>query len=175
VASAAIGQVSFHFGLAAGIPLTDTLVSSSDSSTSQFPAFSLFSRFNSETKRLLIGPTLRVETQSGIGFEVDALYQRVDSDFSALLLQPLAPAQQVFQQTTANRWQFPVLVQYSRKFRSMRWFAGAGPFACARAPHGAVSRREAVWMPAFPICTCGPNFAIATGSQEPAQSRRVLL
>jgi hypothetical protein len=127
VASVAIGQVSFHFGLAAGVPLTDTLVSSSESSTSQFPAFSLFSRFNSETKRLLIGPTLRVETKSGIGFEVDALYQRVDSDFSALLLQPPAAAQQAFQQTTANRWQFPVLVQYSRKLQSMRWFAGAGP------------------------------------------------
>jgi hypothetical protein len=123
--SVAIGQVSFHFGLAAGVPLTDTLVSSSESS--QFPAFWLFSRFNSETKRLLIGPTLRVETQSRIGFEVDALYQRIDSDFSALLLQPLAPAQQVFQQTTANRWQFPVLVQYSRKLQGMRWFAGAGP------------------------------------------------
>ena len=127
VASVAIGQVSFHFGLAAGVPLTDTLVSSSESSTSQFPAFSLFSRFNSETKRLLIGPTLRVETQSGIGFEVDALYQRVDSDFSALLLQPPAAAQQAFQQTTANRWQFPVLVQYSRRLRSIRWFAGGGP------------------------------------------------
>ena len=107
--------------------LADTLVSSSESSTSQSPVYSLFNRFNSETKRLLIGPTLRVETQSGIGFEVDALYQRVDSDFSALLLQPLAPAQQTFQQTTANRWQFPVLLQYSRKLRSMRWFAGAGP------------------------------------------------
>jgi hypothetical protein len=127
VAGAATGQVSFHAGLEAGVPVTDTLVSSSESSTSQSPVYSLFNRFNSETKRLLIGPTFRVETQSGIGFEVDALYQRVDSDFSALLLQPLAPAEQTCQQTTANRWQFPVLVQYSRKLQSVRWFAGAGP------------------------------------------------
>ena len=74
VASAAIGQVRFHFGLEAGIPVTDTLLSSSQSYTSQSsPVYSLFSRFSSETKRLLIGPTLRVETQSGMGFEVDAL------------------------------------------------------------------------------------------------------
>ena len=128
VTSAAIGQVRFHFGLEAGVPVTDTLISSSESYTNQSsPVYSLFNRFNSKTKRLLIGPTLRVETQSGIGFEVDALYQRIDSDFSALLLQVLAPAQQAFQQTTANRWEFPVLVQYSRNLRSMRWFAGAGP------------------------------------------------
>jgi hypothetical protein len=72
VTSAAIGQLRFHFGLEAGVPVNDTLVSSSESSTGQFPVYSLFNRFNSKTKRLLIGPTLRVETQSGIGFEVDA-------------------------------------------------------------------------------------------------------
>jgi hypothetical protein len=127
MSSIATGQISFHFGLEAGVPVTDTLVSSSQLSTSQSPVYSLFSRFNSKTKRLLIGPTFRVETQSGIAFQVDALYQRVDSDFSALLLQPSVPAQQTFQQTTANRWQFPVLVQYSRRLRSIRWFAGAGP------------------------------------------------
>ena len=127
-ASAATGQVHFHVGLEAGVPVTDTLVSSSKTATGQSPAYSLFTRFNSETKRLLIGPTFRVETQSGLGFEVDALYQRVNSDFSVVLLQPTAPTQQAFfRQITANRWQFPVLVQYSRNLRSVRWFAGAGP------------------------------------------------
>src|SRR5260370_24981438 len=58
MASAAAGQVSFHFGLEARVPLTDTLVSSSESSTSQFPAYSLLSRFSSKTKRLLIGTKL---------------------------------------------------------------------------------------------------------------------
>ncbi|MBV9744763.1 MAG: hypothetical protein JO099_13460 [Acidobacteriia bacterium] len=130
---AAAGQVSFHAGVEAGVPITDTLISSSESLTSPpySPAtnqsYSLFNRFHSETKRLLIGPTLRVETPSGIGFELDALYQRIDSDFSAVLLQPMAPAQQAFQQTTANRWQVPVLGQYSRKLSGVRWFAGAGP------------------------------------------------
>ena len=111
----------------AGVPITDTLISSSGASTSQAPPSSLFSRFNSETKRLLIGPTFRLDTQTGLGFEVDALYQRVDSDFSAALLEPTAPTQQAFEQTTANRWQFPVLVRYSRQLRSTRWFVGVGP------------------------------------------------
>jgi len=121
------GRFLFTLGLKQVFHVTDTLVSTSQLSTNQSPVYSLFSRFNSKTKRLLIGPTFRVETQSGIAFQVDALYQRVDSDFSALLLQPSAPTQQTFQQTTANRWQFPVLVQYSRRLRSIRWFAGGGP------------------------------------------------
>ncbi len=126
-ADGAAGHVSFHFGIEAGVPLTDTLVSTSESSPSQSFDYSLFNRFNSETKRLLIGPTLRFETQSGLGFEVDALYQRVDSDFSAVLVQATAPTQQIFQQTAAHRWQFPVLIQYARSLRKLRWFVGAGP------------------------------------------------
>ena len=42
-------------------------------------------------------------------------------------------------------------------------------FHCPLTPHGAASRREEAWMFAFPICTCGPNFVIATGSLEAAQ------
>ncbi len=121
----ATGQIQFHFGVEAGVPLTDTL-----SSSTQFSVFgpsfsSSFERYNSETKRLLIGPTFRVETQSGLGIEVDALYQRVDDDFASAQF----GAGQSFQATTANRWQVPVLVQYARSLAhwKARWFAEAGP------------------------------------------------
>jgi hypothetical protein len=80
---------------------------------------------------LLIGPTFRVETQSGLGIEVDALYQRVDFDFATFSQQPDpgGSTSQSFEQTAANRWQFPVLVQYTRSLPrwKLRWFAGAGP------------------------------------------------
>jgi len=124
----AAGQIQVHFGVEAGVPLTDTLSSSSYYSIntvgSTLPIIS-FDRYNSETKRLLIGPTFRVETPSGLGIEVDALYQRVDDDFTSAEL----GTSQSFEQTTANRWQFPVLVRYARSLPhwKARWFAGAGP------------------------------------------------
>lgn len=114
------------------MPLTDTLSSSTQSSTvgvfspgtGAIQPFS-FDRYNSETKRLLIGPTFRVETPSGLGIEVDALYQRVDDDFASEQF----GTGQSFEATTANRWQFPVLVQYTRRLPTWkaRWFAEAGP------------------------------------------------
>lgn len=137
LAGVAAGQIQVHFGAEAGVPLSDTLASSSSSSTTMNlldvppqPIFS-FNRYNSETKRLLIGPAFRVEMQSGLGFEVDALYQRVDFDLATFSQQsgPGAVSNQSFEQTTANRWQFPVLIQYTGSLPrwKMRWFAEAGP------------------------------------------------
>lgn len=125
----AMAQVQLHFGVEGGVPFTDTLSSSSSASISA--TTSSFDQYNSETKRLLIGPTFRVETQSGLGFEVDALYQRVDSDDATLSTQSGAGGynDRSFQATVANRWQFPVLIQYSRHVArsEARWFVEAGP------------------------------------------------
>jgi hypothetical protein len=133
------GQIQFHFGVEAGVALTDTLVSSSLSSqTSQTinPATgsgtsSSFDRYNSETKRLLIGPTFRVELQSGLGIEVDALYQRIDYDHAtaSTFPGPGAPMTRSFEQTTANRWQSPLLIQYTRTLSKPKLgvFVEAGP------------------------------------------------
>jgi hypothetical protein len=86
LARVASGQIQVHFGVEAGVPLTNTLASSSQSSNtvilmgSTNGSSSFFDRYNSETKRFLIGPAFRVEMQSGLGIEVDALYQRIDYD-----------------------------------------------------------------------------------------------
>src|SRR5216684_707493 len=82
----ATGQIQVHFGVEAGVPLTDTRASSSQSSNTVIPmgltsgTSSFCDRYSSETKRLLIGPAFRVEMQSGLGIEIDALYQRIDYD-----------------------------------------------------------------------------------------------
>ena len=115
----ATGQIHVHFGVEAGVPLTDTLSSSSGSSVNSIGStsgtFSSFDRYNSETKRFLIGPAFRVEMQSGLGIEFDALYQRIDYDHATLSAPPPpGPSNQSFEQTTANRWQFPLLIQYTR-------------------------------------------------------------
>ena len=118
------------------MPLTNTLASNSQSSQTVDPAIggvtaSSFDRYNSATKRLLIGPAFRVEMQSGLGIEVDALYERIDYDraTASTFSGPGAPITRSFEQTTANRWQFPLLIQYTRTLLKpkMGVFVEAGP------------------------------------------------
>jgi len=126
IATAATAQIQVHFGVEAGVPLTNTLSSTSTSSTN--PTGSSLDRYNSVTKRLLIGPAFRVDLQHGLGIEFDALYQRVDYDHaivsSALGLSSFSRS---FEQTTGNRWQFPLLIQYSATLSKSKWFVEAGP------------------------------------------------
>jgi hypothetical protein len=128
IATVANAQIQFHFGVEAGVPLTDTLSSTSASSTSPFG--SSIDRYNSETKRLLIGPAVRVDLQRGLGIEFDALYQRVNYDHATVISTPPI-FNQSFEQTTANRWQFPLLVQYhwtlSNTKSNTKLFAELGP------------------------------------------------
>jgi hypothetical protein len=128
IATVANAQIQLHFGVEAGVPLTDTLSSTSSSSIS--PSGSFFDRYNSETKRLLIGPAFRVDLQRGLGIEFDALYQRINYDHASVSSAP-SFFNQSFEQTTANRWQFPLLVQYnwtlSNTKSDTKFFAELGP------------------------------------------------
>ncbi len=124
VAPAAVAQIHPYFGVEAGVPLTDTLLSSSYFSST--PSSTVFDRYNSETKRLLIGPTFRVDFARGLGLEFDALYQRVNYDFTTLNSSP-GVFNQTFQQTTANKWEFPLLVEYAFPVRAAKLFVEAGP------------------------------------------------
>ncbi|HEV2200361.1 MAG TPA: hypothetical protein VGR73_11130 [Bryobacteraceae bacterium] len=125
----AVAQIHPHFGIEAGVPLTDTLMSNSFSSAFlkvDSPVSSSFDRFNSKTKRLLIGPAFRVDLVRGLGLEIDALYQRVNYDQMTISSSP-GSFNQTFQQTTANRWQFPLLVQYGFAVSKAKLFVEAGP------------------------------------------------
>jgi hypothetical protein len=123
----ASAQLHPHFGIVAGVPLTDTLTSSESGSTA--PTSAYFDRFNSKTKRLLIGPAFRLDLPGGLGLEFDAIYQRVNSDSTAQSSSPPSFASYSFQQTTANRWQFPFLVQYAHALprSKTRMFVEFGP------------------------------------------------
>lgn len=120
IATVAEAQIQVHFGVEAGVPLTDTLSSTSTSSAN--PSSFSFDRYNSETKRLLIGPAFRVDLQRGLGIEFDALYQRVDYDHAIV-----SSFSRSFEQTTGNRWQFPLLIQYTATLSKTKWFVEAGP------------------------------------------------
>lgn len=126
IANSANAQIHLHWGVEAGIPITDTLSSYSISSSSG-QDYSL-SRYNSITKRLLIGPCLRVDLPKGLGIEFDAIYQRVNFDSTSIDSIPEIPYLSTsFEQIHANRWQFPLLVQYNRTIRKHTFFVEVGP------------------------------------------------
>ena len=124
VSSAAIGQIHPHFGIQVGVPLTDTLSSSYFSSSNAGGTST--DRYNSKTKRLLVGPAFRVELVRGLGLEFDALYQRVDYDHFTLNSSG-SLLNQSFEQGRGDRWQFPLLVQYAFKLAGTTPFIEAGP------------------------------------------------
>ena len=121
----ASAQVHPHFGIAGGAALTDTLDSSQSSSGNS--GSSSFSRYNSKTKRLLVGPVFRLDLVGGFGLELDALWQRINFDTTSQSSSPPSFANYSFGQTTANRWQFPFLIQYSHALSKTRAFIEAGP------------------------------------------------
>jgi hypothetical protein len=108
--SSAAAQI--HVGVAAGIPLTDTFASSSVSIANGVT--SSYDRYNSATKRFLAGPVIRMQFSSGWGMEFDALWQRVDYDHANYQFGPGSLVTQTFEATSGNRWQFPLLAQYTR-------------------------------------------------------------
>jgi len=122
LAVAAQAQVRFHFGVEAGVPLTNTF------STSQILFEGdgiLYDAYSSETKRLLIGPTIRIELPFGLGVQFDALYQRIN--YEQTHNQGKEGGLETFSHNTADRWQFPLLVQYRLKFPLLKPFVEAGP------------------------------------------------
>jgi hypothetical protein len=129
IAHAATAQLHVHFGVDAGVPLTDTLVSTQNSSASGSGTFSesSFYRQNSDTKRLLIGPVFRLDLSNAFGIEFDALYQRINQDSTSISTSQ-SYSNFTFTQTIANRWQFPLLVQYRQPLPKTKTglFAEAG-------------------------------------------------
>jgi hypothetical protein len=67
-------------------------------------------RYNSKTKRLLIGPAVRLNLGAQLAVETDLLYQRVDYDFTYIDPVHLAAYESV-QQVSTNRLQVPLLLQ----------------------------------------------------------------
>jgi hypothetical protein len=74
----------------------------------------------------LVGPSLRLELPRGLGLEFDALYQRINDDYASGS-QLAGYSDSSFAQTTAHRWQFPLLLQYSHRVEKFSPFVEAGP------------------------------------------------
>ncbi|HVW10935.1 MAG TPA: outer membrane beta-barrel protein [Bryobacteraceae bacterium] len=148
-------QIRLSPGINLGTPLTDTLISSSSSSVNG--SSTSYFRYNSVTKRLLVGPSLRLELPRGLGLEFDALYQRVNFDDANGSQTPGVYSNQSFEQATANRWQFPLLVQYSRSVGKISPFVEFGPSISAMLEGNSKSTSTTLTPPSSSSTTSGTS------------------
>lgn len=118
--STAFTQV--HLGIKAGIPITDMMHTSGATGAGQGIVSDIYS---SNTKRLLIGPTVNVTLPLGFRLEFDALYQRANYEHTFLTTHIYTS--ETFSHNTANRWQFPLLLQYRLPLPVVKPFVEAGP------------------------------------------------
>ncbi len=99
----------FSGGLKLGVPLTDFI------STVQNVSSSIPNRF-------IAGVTGEVRLPFGLGVEVDALYRHIN--YQDTINTPLGSV--TTDRTTANSWEFPILVKYRFPMRLVRPYLDAG-------------------------------------------------
>jgi len=92
------------FGVRGGLPLSE--------------AFKFQRPYNARTKLYIVGPTFELHLPLRTSIAFDALYRRLDYDFTT----PTAVAA-----STANAWEFPVLFKYRLRTGLSRPYVGAGP------------------------------------------------
>jgi opacity protein-like surface antigen len=110
VTTPAFSQI-LHFGAKAGVPVTDYF----DTNTG------IRHRFASSTNRYTVGPEIELTLPHGFAFEVDALYKRFHFTGSTTAVDVITN-----EKTTANSWEFPLLVKYKVSDSRIRPFVDAG-------------------------------------------------
>lgn len=110
------------FGVKAGVPLTDNLISGSDGNDIT----------TSEPQHWLVGPTVELRLPFRLSFEVDALYrenkyqtQRAESAPGSSEWFTGVPVS-VVHHYSLNNWQFPFLAKYELRGGTFRPFLDAG-------------------------------------------------
>jgi hypothetical protein len=116
----ACANAQFQFGVEAGVPLTNTL-----SATQSQPI--ALDAYSSQTKLLLIGPTVGLNLPGRLRVELDALYQRINYQHTCSCGLYAINHTEDFSSNTANRWQFPLLLQYRFKIPLLKPFIEGGP------------------------------------------------
>ena len=84
-------------GVKAGMPFTDFLESTTNSRTF----------YNPTTNRYLVGPTAELHLPLGFSAEIDAIYRHFNYSGSSFGVDVLTNFR-----TTANSWEFPILLKY---------------------------------------------------------------
>lgn len=86
----------FSFGVKGGVPLNDAFNAGRSGSVS----------YITQSKRFVVGPEIELNLPFGLGIEVDALYRRLQFNSDEAFVNTL-----IHGKTTANSWDFPLLVK----------------------------------------------------------------
>jgi hypothetical protein len=101
----------FSAGIKGGVPLTDFLNAAGNG---------VFN-YTAPTQRYIIGGVAEVRLPLGLGVEFDALYRRLGYTGSGNLVDVFTASA-----TTANNWEFPLLLKYRFHFPVVRPYLDAG-------------------------------------------------
>jgi hypothetical protein len=101
----------FSAGIKGGVPLTDFLNAAGNG---------IFN-YTAPTQRYIIGGVAEVRLPLGLGVEFDALYRRLGYTGSGNLVDVFTASA-----TTANNWEFPLLLKYRFHFPVVRPYLDAG-------------------------------------------------
>src|SRR5881296_2787751 len=112
-------------GLKAGIPVTEALETANfDSGPADI--FRTQINYTSRAKRYTVGPAVEVSLPFGLALEFDALYKRLDYNFSSGVRTPFATFHEE-QHNIVSRWDLPLLLKYRLPtFGSRRPYVSAG-------------------------------------------------
>ncbi len=107
------GDDFLSFGVKGGVPLNDAFNAASNSSIS----------YITNNHHYTLGPEVEFNLPFGLGIEVDALYQRLG--YQSTTAPTAVPG--TTSATTANDWDFPLLLKWHFWPGSIRPYVDAGP------------------------------------------------
>ena len=112
-------------GLKAGIPVTEALETANfDSGPADI--FRTQINYTSRAKRYTVGPAVEVSLPFGLALEFDALYKRLDYNFSSKMRAASFGTFNQQQHNIVSRWDLPLLLKYR-----VRTFACRTPYISA--------------------------------------------
>lgn len=102
----------FSIGVKGGVPFTDAVNTATNADLS----------YITSNKHWTLGPEVDLNLPFGLGVEVDALYRRVDYESTGSVAQQL-----LHNATTANAWDFPLLLKWRFAPGPIKPYVSVGP------------------------------------------------
>jgi hypothetical protein len=118
VAASAFAQ-PVTFGVRVGEPLTDF------ASTVQ-SALGSGNNVSLNQRPYILGPTVELRLPAGLGIELDALYRRQNYTETIVTANPPTTQTTTFTSTSADAWEFPLLLKYKFKIPLVKPYVDAG-------------------------------------------------
>jgi hypothetical protein len=82
--------------------------------------------FYSNTRPYILGPTVELRLPAGLGIELDALYRRTNYSGTGVATNALNAITTTISSTSANAWEFPLLLKYRFKVPVVNPYVDAG-------------------------------------------------